>query len=93
MATIPKFDKKDWPAPDEYLLELGRVSALWASLETQLDIGLGELAGFNDMADPRPFILVRHTSFPQKLDMLSALCKLLLSRFPNLKALKPLFLS
>lgn len=77
-----KFD--GWPLPDDYLLELGRVSALWASLETFLNLCIGKLAGFNDLNDPKAFILVTHSSFPQRLDVLSALCEQLVGAFPNL---------
>lgn len=56
-----KFD--DWPLPNEYLIELGRVGALWAALEFQLNITIGKLAGF-DIYDPTGFILITHSSFP-----------------------------
>jgi hypothetical protein len=81
---IEKLDFKDWPLPDEYLIEIGRISALWVSFENFLGICIGKLAGFNELTDVKPFILVTHTSFPQKLDMLSALCELLKGEFPRL---------
>jgi len=81
----PHFDRTGWPLPDEYLLELGRVAALWADLDGYLDLSIGKLAGFASLGDPRPFILIRHSSFPQKLDILSALCESLLSKFNNLR--------
>lgn len=31
----------DWPLPDAYLLEIGRVTALWGSLESLLNLCLG----------------------------------------------------
>ena len=73
-----------WPLPDEYLIELGRVSALWASLESLLNTLLGKLAGFDAMNDSTPFILVVHSSFPQRLDMLGALCEGLKTEHQNL---------
>jgi hypothetical protein len=73
-----------WPIPDEFLIELGRISALWTSLEWMMETYIGKLAGFNDLSDPKPFILLRHTSFPQKLDILSALCEKLVPYFSNL---------
>ena len=76
---------KDWPIGDEYLTELGRISALWGSLETALNVCLGKLAGFNDLSDPTHFILFTHASFPQRLDMLGTLCEHLSAAYPNLK--------
>ena len=81
---LHKLDLDGWPLPDEYLVELGRISALWASLESLVGVCIGKLAGFNDPTDPKPFILVNHTSFPQKLDILSTLCEQLAPEFPNL---------
>lgn len=75
---------KDYPIPDKYLIEIGRVSALWASLESSLNMALGKLAGFNDLTHPAPFVLLTHASFPQRIDMLSSFCVLLSPAFPNL---------
>jgi hypothetical protein len=74
----------NWPLPDEFLVELGRVTALWASLESLLNTCLGKLAGFDVLTDPTPFILVNHSSFPQRLDMLGALCEELKDSEPHL---------
>ncbi|MES2535632.1 MAG: hypothetical protein V4632_07135 [Pseudomonadota bacterium] len=73
-----------WPLPDEFLIELGRLSALWASLESLLNTLIGKLAGFDSLADTTPFILVVHSSFPQRLDMLGALCEELKGSCPHL---------
>jgi hypothetical protein len=77
-------DFNDWPLPEAYLGELGRLSALWCGLQGQLDVCLGQVAGFADLSDPRPFILLKHSSFPQKLDALAALCEQLASQVPGL---------
>jgi hypothetical protein len=82
---ILKIDFDNWPLPNEVLVEVGRVSALWASLESPLTLLLGKLAGFNEVNDPKPFILINHSSFPQKLDMLGALCEQLEPQYANLK--------
>lgn len=79
-----KFNLEGWPLPDDYLVELGRIAALWATIESFLNLCIGKLAGFNDLNDPKPFILVTHSSFPQRLDMLAALCEQLAKEFPNL---------
>jgi hypothetical protein len=73
-----------WPLPDTYLIELGRITALWGVLESLLNVCLGKLAGFNDLTDPTPFILLTHSSFPQRLDMLGSLCGCLSRDHPNL---------
>ncbi len=72
-----------WPISDSYLVEIGRVTVLWSSLEAFLNLCLGKLAGFAD-GDPKPFVLVSHTSFPQRLDMLGALCEHLSPNYPGL---------
>lgn len=71
--------------PDEYLIELGRIAAIWSHLESCLTICFQKLTGFNDMSGPTAFIMLEHTSFPQRLDMLSSLCEHLCSSYPTLK--------
>jgi hypothetical protein len=78
----------NWPVPDEFLIEIGRIAALWASLESLLNTCIGKLAGFNEVGDSTPFILITHSSFPQRLDMLSALCEELKSEHPHLSSHK-----
>ena len=73
-----------WPMPDSYLIEIGRISGLWSSLEVFMNTCIGKLAGFDELNDPKPSILVYHSSFPQKLDMLGSLCEHLLPSFPDL---------
>ena len=85
---IAAIDFSGWPLPDQYLLEIGRIAALWASLESFLNICIGKLAGFNDLNDPKPFILLAHSSFPQRLDILGSLCEQLMAEFPHLAEYK-----
>src|ERR1035438_7762165 len=73
-----------WPMPDSYLIEIGRISALWAGLEFFLNTCIGKLAGFDELNDPKTSILVYHSSFPQKLDILGSLCQHLLPGYPDL---------
>jgi hypothetical protein len=80
--------KKNWPLSDEFLIELGRLSALWGSLEGALNFAIGKLAGFSDLEDPIPFILVVHSSFQQRLDILGSLCEQRLPDYPRLKNYK-----
>lgn len=84
-SDVLKLDFHDWPLPDHYLMEIGRVAAIWAQLESFLNLCIGKLAGFNDLNDPKAFILVTHSSFPQRLDILAALCEQLIGDFPNLE--------
>lgn len=85
---VEKLNFSGWPVPDNYLIEVGRVSVLWAALESILNDCLGELAGFQVQEDPKSFILMNHMSFPQRLDILGALCELLAIDHPNLAAYK-----
>lgn len=84
----PEFDRSNWPLPDDFLLELGRLASLWTTLEAQLDICIGKLAGFDDLNDPKPFILLHHSSVRQKLDMFSSLCEHQLVHHPHLRKYK-----
>jgi hypothetical protein len=84
---ISKADLKNWPLPDEYLIELGRISCFWISLEQSLEIAIGKLAGF-ELDDYRSFIFLRHTSFPQKLDIFETLCEGLQLHYSHLKDYK-----
>ena len=77
-----------WPIPNEYLIEVGRVASLWASLENVLNICIGKLSGFDDIYDPKAFILITHSSFPQRLNILSTLCEQIAQDLPSLKQYK-----
>jgi hypothetical protein len=85
---LSKIDFSNWPIPDNYLTEVGRVALLWAALENLLNICLGKLAGFDKVMDERAYILLIHSSFPQRLDSFSALCDILKDQYPNLQDYK-----
>jgi hypothetical protein len=85
---IEKINFSGWPIPDEYLIEIGRVSALWASLESLLIPCIGKLLGFNEINDPKAFILLAHASFPQRMDILSTMCEQLAQNFPQITKYK-----
>jgi hypothetical protein len=74
--------------PDEVFILLGRIVTIWNGLESFLNVCIGKLAGFDDIADPKPFILINHSSFPQKLDNFAALCELMKNQYPHLKTYK-----
>jgi len=85
---LTALDFSGWPLANEYLVELGRVCSLWAGLESFLNICIGKLAGSNDENDPKFFILLAHSSFPQRLDILGSLCEQLMIEFPHLRGYK-----
>jgi len=85
---VRKLNFSNWPLSDEYLVEVGRVSALWASLESLLNLCIGKLAGFDNLNDPSAFILITHSSFPQRLDILSTFCEQYHHNCENLKEYK-----
>ncbi len=64
------------------------MTSLWASFENFLNTCIGKLAGFDDLYDPKAYILVTHGSFPQRLNILSALCEQLFPEYPNLEPYK-----
>ena len=70
----------DWPVANEYLVELGRITCAWGSLEHSLNTNIGKLAGFDEANDPIPFIFIIHSSFPQRLDMFGSLCAIIPAR-------------
>lgn len=84
----PNFD--GWPLPDSYLLELGRIAALWATLESFLNLCIGKLAGFNDLNDPKAFILVTHSISPSASTSCQRYVSSLFSSFQISKAMKVL---
>ena len=87
-SEIEKLNLDNWPLPDSFLIELGRISSLWGSFESLLNIALGKLSKFDNPFDPTPFIIFSHASFPQRIDILSALCEQLEQSYPNLRNYK-----
>ena len=59
-----------------------------ARLEQCLNTLIGIIAGFNDLSDPMPFIMINHISVSQKNDILSAMCEERLSELPHLENYK-----
>jgi len=73
--------------PAEYLIEIGRVTVEWATLESALDLGLIKLAGMS-LEDSRALSIFAHMSFPLKLDVFGSLVTELQPKYPNLKDLQ-----
>jgi hypothetical protein len=81
------FDEAQY-LPDEWLVELGRITQAWANFEQLLNLMLGKLAGFDGAFGTIPSILITHSSFPQRLDMFAALCEARLPEHSNLATYK-----
>ena len=75
----------NWPVPDEYLLELGRMVCVWGSLESMSAVAISKLAGYDSPTDPRALTMVAHSNFQQRVDVIGALCGQLVEQFPQLK--------
>lgn len=58
--------------PNEYLIEIGRVTVRWAFLESILDLCLIKLAGLN-VQHSTSLVIFNHMTFPLKIDVLGAL--------------------
>ena len=70
--------------PQEWLIELGKITQSWVNFEMLLNLLLGKLAGFDQPFETIPSILITHSSFPQRLDMFAALCESKLPDYPKL---------
>lgn len=75
----------NWPVPDDYLLELGRMVSVWGSLESTTALAIAKLAGYDSPTDPRVLTMVAHSNFQQRVDIVSALCGQLVEEYPHLK--------
>ncbi|MCB0730846.1 MAG: hypothetical protein KDC88_07415 [Ignavibacteriae bacterium] len=81
---LEKLEFGNWPLPEKACTEIGRMHALWNSMENTLSLLIGKLAGYNDIKDMRPYILLNHTTFQEKLDIFGSLCDFLKSDYPHL---------
>lgn len=70
--------------PDAYLIAIGKVCVQWSVLENALEMVVTKLAGM-DIWDPRSKIMINHMSWPQKVDILSAMASELVNDYPRLK--------
>ncbi|MBC7432852.1 MAG: hypothetical protein H7345_12365 [Rubritepida sp.] len=84
---LEKLNFADWPISDNYLIEVGRINTMWSNLESFLQICIGKLSGFNE-SHLIPFVFLQHSSFPQKIDMLGALCDQQQAQHEHLKDFK-----
>lgn len=79
---------ENFPAPDEYLVELGRITALWGSLESSVNIALNKLSGINDADSWRVHVLTVHSNFKQKVDAIETMCHKMQSEYHHLAMYK-----
>lgn len=77
-----------WPLSNEVLLELGRMTALWPSLEITVNVGIGKLMGYNQVLDTRSVIVLAHSNFQQRIDIFESLCDQFAPEYPNLSDYK-----
>lgn len=82
------FLPEDWPAPNDYLLEMGRIFALWGSLEAGINLAITKLAGNEIRTEWRSAILITHSNFQQRVNMLETLCYELQTVYKNLSKFK-----
>ncbi len=80
--------RDNWPAPDPYLLELGRMTSIWGTLESAVNIAISKLAGYSRPLDFRALVIVAHSNFQQRVDIVSTLCEQLAPEYPNLASYK-----
>lgn len=78
----------NFPAPPEHLLELGRITALWGSLESTVDLALTKLSGIEDIDGWRVHVLTVHSNFKQRVDAIETLCHKMQEQFPQLQMYK-----
>jgi hypothetical protein len=80
--------KNNWPAPDAHLLELGRMTSLWGTLESAVNVAISKLAGYQTPLDYRALILVAHSNFQQRIHIISTLCEQLALEYQHLASYK-----
>ena len=80
--------KANWPLPNEYLLELGRISTLYGVLESVVNIAISKLAGYSVIYDYRSAIILAHANFQQRVDILETLFEQTFPEYPALAGYK-----
>ena len=80
--------RDNWPAPNDYLLELGRMTSIWGTLESTVNVAISKFAGYHAPLDYRAVIMVAHSNFQQRVDVISALCEQLAPQHAKLKDYK-----
>lgn len=79
---------ENWPLPEAYLLEMGRIFALWGSLESSINLAISKLAGYEGTLDWRAAVLTAHSNFQQRVDVLTTFCEQLQHDYQHLSEYK-----
>lgn len=62
--------------------------SVWGSLEAYMNVAISKLAGYEVIMDRRALIMVAHSTFQQRVDIVSTLCEQLVPQFPRLGGYK-----
>tara|TARA_R110000851_G_scaffold160924_1_gene304299 strand:+ start:3391 stop:3915 length:525 start_codon:yes stop_codon:yes gene_type:complete len=84
--TVPKHNLPDnWPLPNEFLSELGRISVLFGLLESNVNLAISKLSGYDGVLDWRSAVTTAHANFKQRVEILETLLHELHDEYPSLK--------
>lgn len=70
------------------MVELGRITALFGNLESNVNLSISKLAGYEGTLDWRASVLTAHSNFKQRVDILSTLCDELQHEYVHLSGYK-----
>jgi len=88
---MDRLDFQDnWPMPNDFMLELGRITATWGSLENTVNIAIGKLAGYSEIYDYRAAIMLAHANFKQRIEILETLFEQSSREYKQLKNYEPI---
>lgn len=83
---VETLNLKDWPAPEAYLVEVGRIALVWRRLETFVCNSVANLAGLENLEDPKMYSVFADRNFQENLALLERLCQQQLPQMPNLSS-------
>lgn len=81
---VETLDLGDWPVAQEYLVEVGRIALVWSRLKTFVCNSVANLAGLENLEDPRMYSVFTARSYGDNLDLLERLCFQQIDQSPNL---------
>lgn len=74
----------NWPLPNEFLVELGRISVLFSLLESNVNVAISKLSGYEGILDWRSAVTTAHANFKQRIEILETMLHELHDEHPNL---------
>ena len=74
---------EEFPLPENYLLELGHITVLWANLEAEVKVAINYLSGVGELDQWRVYILTAHCGFQERVDIVETLYKQLQGVLPE----------